>query len=114
MAWDEFIVLVAWNRETCDLKWLWKLTQMPISQLSLPNAFKYFIDPLRVIINYKGCKLYPSKSKLDSLELGCIWKHINDGQNLNGAHNSLVDVKAQSDVLIHPSFVPYIDQKASI
>ena len=83
------------------------MTQAPRSQLSLPNAYKYFIDPLHVTIRYyKGCKLHPSKSKLDSLELGCVWKHLNVGHNLNGAYDSLVDVKAQSNVLLRPSFVP--------
>jgi len=91
-------VFVAWNGETCNLKWLWKMTQALRSQLSLPNAFMYFIDSLHVTRNYKGCKLHLSKSKL--------WKHLNDGQILNGAHDSLVDIKAQSDVLIHPSCVP--------
>ena len=33
---DEVAVLVAYNGETCDLKWLWKLTQAPRSQYMLP------------------------------------------------------------------------------
>ena len=110
---DETVVLVAWNGETCDLKWLWRLTQAPRSTLSLPPMIKYFIDPLRVIRNCKGCKLHPSKSKLDSLELGCVWKFVK-GQNLNGAHNSLVDVKAQTDVFVHKHFVPFINRGPSI
>lgn len=109
VARDEVIVLVAYNGATCDLKWLWRMTQAPRSQLCLPANIKYFIDPLRVIKNYKGCKLNPAKSKLDSLELGCVWKHLH-----NGAHDSLVDVRAQSDVILHPSFIPYIDRSFSI
>ena len=31
VAQDKFIVLVTWNGETCNLKWLWKMTQAPIS-----------------------------------------------------------------------------------
>ena len=106
-------MLVAYNGATCDLKWLWRMIQAPHSQLALPAQIKYFLDPLRVIKNYKGCKLHPSKSKLDSLELGCVWKHLN-GRNLNGAHNSLVDAKAQSDIFLHQSFLPYIDRTFSI
>ena len=53
-------------------------------------------------------------SKLDSYELGVVWAHINDGQNLNGAHDSLVDAKAQSDVFLHPHFIPYVNKKESI
>jgi len=90
------------------------MTQVPRSQLSLPGTIKYFIYPLRVIQNYKLYKLHPSKSKLDSVGLRCVWKYINDGMTLNGVHNSLVDVKAQNDVLVYPSCVLYIDWKACI
>jgi hypothetical protein len=45
----EMVVLVAWNGETCNLKWLWRLTQAPNSRYSLPDNIKYFIDPYRVI-----------------------------------------------------------------
>jgi len=47
----------------------------------------------------------------------CLEKHIiSDGENLNGAHGSLVNVNAQTDVYLylHPFFIPYIDRKASI
>ena len=40
--------------------------------------------------------------------------HEGGEQNLNWAHNSLVDAKAQSDIVIHPLFVPYINKGASI
>jgi hypothetical protein len=36
------------------------------------------------------------------------WKYANNGTNLNGAHDSLVDVHAQTDILVHCSFVPFI------
>ena len=72
VARDEVIVLVAYNGETCDLKWLWMMTQSPRSQLSLPPQIQFFLDPLQVVRNYKGCKLHPLKSKIDSLELGCV------------------------------------------
>jgi hypothetical protein len=32
----EYATLVAWNRAACDLKWQWKLTQAPNSQLVMP------------------------------------------------------------------------------
>ena len=112
---DEVAVLVAYNGETCDLKWLWKLTQAPRSPYALPSEMKYFLDPLKVIKHFKGCKFNPQHSKLDSLELGMVWKHMNGGGiNLNGAHDSLVDAKAQSDIIVHPSFVPYLNKSASI
>jgi hypothetical protein len=73
---DEKCILVAYRGETCDLRWIWKHTQAPRSQLSMPPQFYYFMDPLEVIQNYKGCKFHPTKSKLESLELGCVWKFI--------------------------------------
>jgi len=94
VAMSETIILVAWNGENCDLKWLWRITQAPRSRLSFPPQIKYFMDPYRVITSFKSCPLNKSKSKLDGYDLGSVWKFVNDGRNLNGAHNSLVDVKA--------------------
>ncbi len=33
---SETVIRVAWNGESCDLKWLWKITQVPRSRLSFP------------------------------------------------------------------------------
>ena len=74
---------------------------------------KYFMDHLKVIRHFTGCLLHPNSLKLDSLELGVVWKYIMKS-NLNGAHNSLVDAKAQSDIILHPSFVPYLNKGVSI
>ena len=107
-------VVIAYDGETCDLKWIWRLTQVPGSPYVMPQKLKYFIDPLRAAKNYKGCKLNPAKIKWDSLELGSVWKFINDGSNLNGARNSSVDVKADTDVLLYLHFVQYTDRNISI
>ena len=61
------------------------------------------MDPLKVIGHFTG-----SKSKLDSLELGVVWKYITK-KNLNGTHDSLVGAKAQSDITLHPSFLSYLN-----
>ena len=53
------------------------------------------------------------QEQLDNYELGIIWKYLNDG-NLNGAYDSLVDTRAQTDIVIHPYFVPFIDMSASV
>ena len=108
---EETAILVAYNGATCDLKWIWKLTQAPQSLLNMPHKIKYFLDPYRVMKLYKRCLLNPSKSKTDGLELGTFWKFINGGENFNGAHDSLVDVKAQTDIVIHPKCVPFFDRK---
>ena len=55
--------MIAYNGETCDLKWIWRLTQAPGLPYVMPKNLKYFIDPLRVIKNYKGCKLNPVREK---------------------------------------------------
>ena len=36
------------------------------------------------------------------------------GGDLNGAQDSLVDARVQTDIIVHPHFVPFINQKASI
>jgi hypothetical protein len=70
------------------------------------------MDPLEVIKRYK-CPLHLDKSKLDSLELGVVY-HFVTGVNLNVAHDSLVDVKAQTTVITSAQFREYIDKAKSI
>ncbi len=103
------VVLVTWNGETCDLNWLWRLTQAPSSRYSLPENIKYFLDPYHMIEKYKTCVFNKTKSKIEAYKLGVVWKYANHGSNLNGAHDSLVDMQAQVDILTHSSFVPFID-----
>ncbi len=63
---------------------------------------------------YKSCGFNKTKSKMEAYELGVIWKYANNGTNLSGAHDSLVNVKAQTDILVHGSYVPFIDFSLSI
>ena len=110
---DNTIVFVAYNGATCDLKWLWKVTQAPLLALDLPSKIKYFVDPYRVIKKYTGGGLHPSKSKIESLELGVVWSYISK-RNFNGQHNSLEDIRAQTDIIIHDQFVRYIDTSFAV
>ena len=110
---DDTIILAAWNGGTCDLKWMWRLTQAPNSQYHLPPKIKYYIDPYRVIKHYTTCKLNMKHSKLEAYEVGSVWKHIT-GQNLNGAHDSLIDTKAQTDIIIHPHFALFINRTFTV
>ena len=110
---SETIILLAYNGKSCDLKWIWKLTQAPNSRLNMPPQIKLFLDPYQVINHFKSCKLNPAKSKLESLSLGCVWTFLKD-QNLNGAHDSLVDVKAQTDVVTDDFVIPFINRTTSI
>ena len=109
----EKIILVAWNGATCDLRWLWKLTQAPNARYTIYPQVEYFMNPMRTIGHYKGFQLHPHHSKVESLELGCVWHHIT-GCNLNGAHDSLVDVRAQTDIVVNSKFVCYINTQKSI
>ena len=104
---------MAWNGESCDLKWLWKITQAPDSCCFLPPQIKHFIDPFRVVSYFKTCPLHKTKSKIDSYDAGSIWKFITKS-NLNGTHDSLIDTKAQTDIFVHKHFVPFINQTYSV
>ena len=112
----ESIILVAWNGENCDLKWLWRITQpAPWSRLSFPPQIQYyFMDPYHIISSFKSCLLHKLKSKLEGYDLSSVWKFIKDGCNLNEEHTNLIDMKAQTDILIYKMFVPFINRTASI
>ena len=79
IAKDETGILIAWNGTSCDLKWIWKLTQAPLSTLSMPVQIEFYIDPYRAIMQHDKNPLHPSQSKVESMELGVIWKFINGG-----------------------------------
>jgi len=72
------------------------------------------MDPLYVIREYKSCKLHPYASKLESLSLPSVWAYINKKRRLEGAHNSQVDAAAQTDIVLHPQFINFIDKTKSI
>ena len=44
---------------------------------------------------------------------GAVWKYIK-GRPLEGAHNSLIDAKAQIDIVLHKDFIDYIDKTKSV
>jgi hypothetical protein len=54
------------------------------------------------------------KSKTRGHALGVMWSFINYGQCLENAHDSMVDAKAQCDVLTDARFVPFINHFNSI
>ena len=111
---NEVCILVAYNGQNCDMKWLWKLTQAPFSPHRLPAKLQWFMDPYKVITSYNDCPFNHRQSRLDSYELGVLWSYIHDGRNLNGAHDSLVDAEAQTDIITSEYFARYIDRKKSI
>jgi len=71
----EVAVLVAWNGETYNLKWLWKLTQAPRYPFYLPEERIYFMGPTKTLQHYNSYKLNHKHSKLDATNLesyGCM------------------------------------------
>ena len=95
------------------MKWIWQMTQCPDAIHEMSTKLKWFLDPLKIIKKFTGCKINPNKRKLKSLRLGAVWSFINDGETLAGANDSLFDARAQVDVLVHPHFVPYPDRSKS-
>ncbi len=94
---DEVAILLAYNNGSCDLKWLWKLTQAPNLTMNIPLQLQFFLDLLQVIQNYKSCPLHPEKTKLESCNLKSIYRFVS-GKALRRAHDSLNNVKAQTHI----------------
>ena len=42
----EVVIVVEYNKVTCDIKWIWKLTQAPNSPYLMPDVMKFVLDPL--------------------------------------------------------------------
>ena len=57
--------------------------------------------------------MHPNTSKLERLSLPSVWEYIKK-KRLEGAHNSLVDAAAQTDIVVHPQFITFIDKTRSI
>ncbi len=69
---NESGILLAYNGEMCDLKWLWKLINIPNSSMSMPSKCKFFLNLLKVLKHSKSCPLHQSKTKLDSSNLQSV------------------------------------------
>jgi len=77
--------------------------------LLLPVNLVYFMDPSVAIKHYASCKLNAKLSKIESYELGTIWKYIKK-KNLNGVHNCLIFTMAQTDIVTHKYFIPFLNK----
>jgi hypothetical protein len=112
---DEVAILVAYNGASCDLCWIWKLTQSPFSKCVMPAKIKLFLDPLHVIKHYKTCKINSQHSKLETYELGSVWRYLFPNKEFPGSlHDSMTDAVCQSDLIAHVKFVTYINRSQSI
>lgn len=68
------VILCAWGGKSCDVKWLWKITEEThVSKCHMPSNIVYFLDPINMIKAYKSCQLHLSKSNLAGHGLALMW-----------------------------------------
>ena len=48
-------VLVAWNGETCDMEWYYRVINGPNATVSFPCQLRFVMDPLESIRHHTGC-----------------------------------------------------------
>ena len=83
----------------------------------MPDKIEFFLDPEIVIRKRASCKLHKSKSKIIGTQLATVWMFVHNLSVLpedKAFHDSLVDVQAQTDIVLDPHFVPWIDHEISI
>ena len=65
--------------------------------------------------NPPSCRMFIQSKKVKAIiSLTWVCLSIIHEKDLAGAHNSLVDAKAQTDVVLHPYFKGYWDKKHSV
>jgi hypothetical protein len=106
-------LLVAWKGQSSDLLWIFRLTKTQEYKLDMPTQIQYFMDPCYVIRHYKRCPLNPLRTKMNSVAMGDIYRYL-FGEDLDNAHNSLVDAKAQTKIILHKTFLPFMNEQYSI
>jgi hypothetical protein len=110
---NEKCVLVAWSGQTCDLAWLYRLTKTKEYNLDMPEQIQFFMDPMLVIKGHKRCQLNPLCTKEENIKLGTVYEYLFK-KPIENAHNSLADAKAQTKIMLHEYFLPFIDRTKSI
>ena len=106
-------IIVAWNGESCEMSWLYKLTQAQGSTLNFPARVNFAMDPYQIIKKRESCKMNKKHSKLSSYQLSSVYKHVT-GEDLEGAHSSIVDVRAQTKIVCHEDFRKMFALKDSV
>jgi hypothetical protein len=110
-------MFIAWNGKSCDLKWLFHVVDdSPDGVLHFPCWCPYFMDPMNVLKKYKSCQLSEGKHGLQYIgnSLRVVWSYANNMDWLPGAHLSLVNAQAQSDIVTDKCFTSFIDKPQSI
>jgi Transposase IS4/Exonuclease len=106
-------IIVAWNGKSCDMEWIYRIMHNNINPMRFPKNCHFFLDPCAILTNYKGCSLSKNKTKLPNLQLSTVYKFVK-GIELENAHNSLEDCKAQCDILFDERFRPYWNKPRSV
>ena len=96
---EKFGCIIAWKGAKCDMEEFFKLTD--VRHMRKPRGVKYFWDPLDTISKYTTCELNKCQFPPDQYDYKCetVWKYVTGNPLLVGAHNSLVDAKAQLDIV---------------
>ena len=104
-------VLVAWNGNSCDFSWLYKLTQAP--SLSFPPRICFTMDLYQNIKTLKSCKFHSYHSKLESLSLESVYEYVTK-KRLSNEHSSIMDAKAQTTIVCHEYYKGIFLRKNSV
>lgn len=107
---------VAWNGKT-DLEAFFRITEYTYKdQLVMPKGYDYFIDPMAIIKGYTGCKLN-DKHRRDDQNKGYALDATYQaafGTEMDGAHSSIVDARAQHKIVSDSRVHPYLDRNKSV
>ena len=83
----------------------------------MPDRIETFLDPEIVIRKQASRKLHKSHSKIIGTQLATAWTFVNNLSVIpenKAFHDSVVDVQVQTDGVIDPRFVPWINHEVSI
>ena len=72
------------------------------------------MDPSKVIQTYKTCKLNHHKTGNDTYALGEVWKKVTKKDELENAHDAIIDCRAQMDILCSKEFKAFRNKTNSI
>jgi hypothetical protein len=108
--------IVAWNGKT-DLESFFRLTEYTYKdELFMPKGYKYFIDPMACIKTYTGCELNDKKRR-EGQDRGYALDATYQAAfltQMDGAHSSIVDVKAQHKIVSDARVKKYLDKNKSV
>ena len=108
-------VVVAWSGETCDIQWLFNVTEVSHKGiLKMPKGLVFYMDPCFVMSHYKTCPLNEKNRGEVGHGLETVWCYLNGATKLDGAHNAIVDAQAQMDVIFSDKFIDFWDKPKSM